>query len=295
MHPIIFRIGSFELHSYGVAMGLAFVFAIWWAVRRSHLAEVKKSFIFDLAVVVMISSLIGARLTYVVAHWNEYRYHLLDIISPVQSDGTIGIQGMVLLGGVIAAVIFGGWYVKRRGVSFWAMADVSAPPLALGIGIGRVGCFLNGCCFGNPTDGPLGVIFPQGCYASAIYPGIAIHPTQAYSSVAAFAIAFLLLILEKRWHRFTGWTFSLFLILYGIDRLIVEGFRFYDPSKYFELFGTQWTGSRLISVAMIAVGIVAFLVLSRKQRMVEAASPVSPSTTEPKKAEERKISEPNDQ
>ena len=61
MHPIIFQIGSFQLHSYGVAMGLAFVFAIWWAARRTHLAGVQKSFIFDLAVVVMISSLLGAR------------------------------------------------------------------------------------------------------------------------------------------------------------------------------------------------------------------------------------------
>ena len=211
-------------------------------------------------------------MTYVVAHWNEYRHNLLDIISPIQSDGTIGIQGMVLLGGVIAAIVIGGWFVKRRKVSFWAMADVSAPPLALGIGIGRIGCFLNGCCFGYPTEGFLGIVFPQGCYASSIYPNIHIHPTQAYSAIAAFLIAILLPMLEKRWRLFAGWTFSIFMILYGIDRLIVEGFRFYDSSKYFELFGTQWTGSRIVALAMIAFGIVSFLLLPRKQP-VAAKSP----------------------
>ena len=280
MNPIILRIGAFELHSYGVAMGLAFVLGIWWAVRRAHIAGVPKAFIFDLAVVVMISSLVGARLTYVVAHWDEYRHNLLDIVSPVQSDGTIGIQGMVLLGGVIAAIVVGGWFVKKKQVSFWAMADVSAPPLALGIVIGRMGCYFNGCCFGYPTESPLGVVFPHGCYASAVYPEIHVHPTQLYAAVAAFLIAFLLPILERRWRMFVGWTFSLFLILYGIDRIIVEGYRYYPSDKYFEVLGTQWTGSRIISLLMIILGVVAYVMLSNSQRRrLRAASMAPPTAT----------------
>jgi len=268
MHPIIFRIGAFQLHSYGVAMGLAFVLGIWWAVRRAHLAGVQKAFIFDLAVVVMISSLIGARLTYVAAHWSEYARHPLDIISPIQSDGTIGIQGMVLLGGIFLAVLCGGWYVKRKGVSFWAMADVSAPPLALGIGIGRIGCYLNGCCFGHPINGIFGVIFPSGCYAGAIYPGIRIHPTQLYSAGAAFLTAILLVAFARRRGTFVGWTASLFLILSGIDRVIVEGYRYYPPDKYFKLLGTQWTGSRVVALMMVAAGILAFAIMSKSAQMV---------------------------
>ena len=281
MHPIIFRIGAFELHTYGVAMGLAFALGIWWAVRRAHIAGVQKGFIFDLAVVVMISSLIGARLTYVAAHWAEYKHHLLDIISPVQSDGTIGIQGMVLLGGVICAVACGGWYVKRKGASFWAVADVCGPPLALGIAIGRLGCYFNGCCFGNPTQGILGVIFPSGCYASAIYPGIPVYPTQLFSSGAAFLIAGILAVTEPRWRTFVGWTFSIFLILYGIDRVIVEGYRYYPPDKYFEVLGTQWTGSRVVALLMIIGGIVAYVML-RKSRRLDAVKPQSSSAPQKK-------------
>jgi phosphatidylglycerol:prolipoprotein diacylglycerol transferase len=265
MHPILFRIGSFELHTYGVAMGLAFVVAIVWSVRRAHMAGVTKSFIFDLAVVVILSSLVGARLSYVGAHWDEYRHHLLDIISPFQSDGSIGIAGMVLLGGVIAAIIVGAWFLRRRKVGFWSMADVIAPPLALGIGIGRLGgCFLNGCCFGVPTDGPLGMVFPPGCYASSVYPGIPIHPTQLYAAGAALVIAVALPILERRWRRFAGWTFSLFMVLYGIDRFVVEGYRYYSPSTSFHAWGMQWTGSRILAGAMVIFGVVAFLILRGK-------------------------------
>jgi phosphatidylglycerol:prolipoprotein diacylglycerol transferase len=265
MHPVIFQIGRFQLHTYGLAMGLAFFFAIWWAIKRAPMAGVNKAFIFDLAVVVMISSLLGARLTYVVGHWGEYRRHLLDIISPIQSDGTLGIAGMVLLGGVIAAVVVGGWYLKRKQVPFWQMADVSAPPLALGIGIGRLGCFFNGCCFGHPTTGWLGIVFPSGCYAASVYPGIAIHPTQLYDAAGAFVIAAVLPIFEKRWRSFSGWTASWFLILAGLDRFIVEGYRYYEPDKCFEFLGTQWTGSRIVALGMVVLGIVTLIILSKKK------------------------------
>jgi len=266
-------------------MGLAFVLGIWWAVRRAHLAGVQKAFIFDLAVVVMISSLVGARLTYVAAHWSEYKHHPLDILSPIQSDGTIGIQGMVLLGGIFLAVVCGGWYVKRKGVPFWAMADVSAPPLALGIAIGRIGCYLNGCCFGHPTNGIFGVIFPSGCYAAAIYPGIRIHPTQLYSAGAAFLTAILLVGLERRGRTFAGWTASLFLILSGIDRVIVEGYRYYPPDKYFTLLGTQWTGSRVVALLMVGAGIVAFAMLSKSARRIAAKEMQIPTADTKKSAE----------
>lgn len=264
MYPVILHIGRFQLHSYGMAMGVAFFLAIWWAIKRAPMAGVNKSFIFDLAVVVMISSLLGARLTYVVGHWDEYRNHPLDIISPIQSDGTLGIAGMVLLGGVIAAVIVGGWYLKRRKVPFWQMADVSAPPVALGIGIGRLGCFFNGCCFGHPTTGIFGVVFPSGCYASSVYPGTAVHPTQLYDAAGSFLIAVILPIFEKKWRKFPGWTASWFLVLAGLDRFIVEGYRYYDASVRFEFLSMQWTGSRIVSLVMMVLGIMTLWILSKR-------------------------------
>jgi phosphatidylglycerol:prolipoprotein diacylglycerol transferase len=252
---------------------LAFVAAIWWSVQRAHLAGVTKGFIFDTAVVVLVSSLVGARLTYVVHHWEMYRRHPLDIISPVQSDGTIGIAGMVLLGGVIAAFVAGGYFLKRRRVSFWAMADLVSPPVALGIAIGRMGCFLNGCCFGHPTESPFGMVFPEGCYAAAVYPEVSIHPTQLYAAVAALSIAIVLMILERQSWAFRGMTLSWFLIFYGVDRFVVEGYRYYEPGWFFHLLGTQWTGSRLISAGMVMLGIVTMILLPKKPPMEKAVSP----------------------
>lgn len=271
MHPVLFHIGRFELHVYGLAMGLAFVAGIWWSTRRTQIAGVTKSFIFDTAVVVLISSLLGARLTYVIHHWEFYGQHPLDIISPVQSDGTIGIAGMVLLGGVIAAFIAGGYFLKRRKVSFWAMADLISPPLALGIGIGRLGCFFNGCCFGHPTDGPLGMVFPDGCYAGAVYPDIPIHPTQLYAAGAAFLIAIILPILERQPWAFRGMTLSWFLILYGVDRFVVEGFRHYETGWFVNAMGMQWTGSRLIALGMVILGVSTMLFLPKVRQHIKTA------------------------
>ncbi len=284
MHPVLFSIGRFELHAYGLAMGLAFVAAIWWGTRRAHIAGVTKSFIFDTAVVVLISSLIGARLTYVLHHWEMYRRHPLDIISPVQSDGTIGIAGMVLLGGVIAAFLAGGYFLKRRKVSFWAMADLVSPPLTLGIVIGRLGCFFNGCCFGHPTEGLLGMVFPEGCYASAVYPGVSIHATQLYAVGAALLIAIILPILERQSWAFRGMTLSWFLILYGVDRFVVEGFRYYEPEWFFNLLGTQWTGSRLVSAGMVVLGVLTMILLPKKPQAEKSVSHKSDSsaTVKPK-------------
>jgi phosphatidylglycerol:prolipoprotein diacylglycerol transferase len=139
------------------------------------------------------------------------------------------------------------------------MADVMAPSLGLGLMITRIGCFLNGCCFGLPTDGPLGICFPAGSEAArtalSLVAGhahgdcVPIHPAQLYSSFAGLLILASLLLFDRRRH-FEGAVFALFLLLYGLKRFTVDLFRYYeDAMTVAGLSVNQWLSIGLVAAA----------------------------------------------
>lgn len=268
MHPTLFKIGPFALHSYGLMLALAFGFGIWIASKRAPRRGVEGQAVMDVAVASLLFGLAGGRIAYVITHWDEFEGRLLDIISPIQSDGTIGIAGLVLLGGVVAG--FGGayWMSRKRGVSFLNLTDIMIPSLALGIAFGRVGCFLNGCCFGNTCGLPWGVVFPESSLAGSVYPHQHIHPTQLYEALAMLVLFAVLLWRDRTSLRegvLTGW----FLVLYGVWRYFVEGLRWYEEGMIFGSLGDhRITFSRVISLAMIVVGI--YLMRRRAETKVHA-------------------------
>src|SRR5512140_20101 len=126
-------------------MALAFGLGIWITMRRAEAQGYGGKFALDLSILILIFSLVGARFTYVVTHWDEFAEHPLDIVSPVQHNGQIGIAGLVLLGGVAAAFLTVYIYARKKGHTFLATTDLFIPSTALGIAIGRIGCFFNGC------------------------------------------------------------------------------------------------------------------------------------------------------
>jgi len=247
-------VGRLKLHSYGLMVFIAFVFGIYLGERRAKRAGLAAGVVTDLSVWLMISSLLGARLTYVGAHLSEFRGRWLDAVSPFQSDGTVGIAGLVLLGGVAAALPASAIYLKRKRIPFAKMADLLAPSLVFGIAIGRIGCFLNGCCFGSPTSLPWGTVFPNDCYAGYIYPDQHLHPTQLYEMLGCAIVGAYLLWWTAR-RRFEGELFCLFLALYGVIRMPIESIRYYRPDLVpLHLGPLQVTGSMLVSAAMIIAG-----------------------------------------
>ncbi|MDP8229346.1 MAG: prolipoprotein diacylglyceryl transferase [Candidatus Electryoneaceae bacterium] len=251
MHPVIFAIGPFQLHSYGLMMFVAFAAGLILASVRAKRAGISPQVVMDLTVWLMIGGLAGARLAYVLFHVDEFQGRWWDTISPIQSDGTIGIAGLVVLGGVIAAIPTMWWFLRRRNIPFLKMADIMMPSLALGIAIGRIGCLLNGCCFGQPTDLPWGIVFPHICYAGSVYPGLSIHPTQLYS-VGYSAIIAVVLLLRTSHRRFEGELFYLFFVLYGIARFGVETVRYYRPGMIlFHIDSFAVTVSMVVSLSMI--------------------------------------------
>jgi len=236
MYPVIFKIGFFELHSWGVAFVVTLLTGIAVAVRRCSRFNIDRSIIFDFSVVVMISALIGSRLWYVVFHINEFKENWFDVINPFQ-DGYFGIAGLSMVGGIVLALLVSFVYVLIKKVDFIVLGDSIAPSFLLGAGIQRLGgCFLNGCCFGRPTDSWMGIVFPPEGVAGSYFPGVPLWPTQLFASVLGF-IGFFLIIWLERWRKFPGYTFYLVFIYYSIDRFIVDQFRYYESQQILGTIG----------------------------------------------------------
>ncbi len=203
---------------------------------------------------VLVSSLIGVRLFYVMTH--------LGTFHPWYRAFFIWDGGLTLYGGVLLAIVTVWWQARRRGIPFLVIADIFAPGVVLGIGITRIGCFLAGCCFGRECSTGLGVHFPPGSPAWLQYGPAAVFPSQLFSSAGGFAIFGLLLLLE-RWRSPRGATFGRFLVLYGVARFLVDFTRYYGPHQIMAL---GWTNNQWISVGMILAGTVVLVRAERRRR-----------------------------
>ncbi len=236
MHPVLFEIGWFKLHSYGLFLALAFLIGIYVAVKRAEKSGINPNLIMDISMIIIISSLIGSRFLYVIFHLQEYKGHYLDIINPFQSSGDFGIGGAVMLGGVILALFSTIFYAKFKKISYLKIADIMSPSVAIGTAITRIGCFLGGCCYGRECSGPMGMIFNPESPAGYHFYNKTIHPTQLYSSFGAIII-FLALIYIDRYKKFDGLIFYSFLVLYSIDRFVIDFFRYYEEEMIFYTLG----------------------------------------------------------
>lgn len=266
MHPILFRIGSFEIRSYGFMLALSFLFGIYVATKRAKKNGVDPNHILDLSVLIIISAIVGSRLLYVLFHLDEFRGHWLDTINPIQSNGQIGIAGLTLLGGVILSFITSFIYLRVKKLSFLKFADIVIPSVGLGIFLTRIGCYLNGCCFGLPCDthAALCSTFPPNSAAGSHFPGTPLIPTQLYSSLYGLVIFGALLGLE-RWKKFDGFLFYWFLILYGLSRFIIDFFRYYENSmEIISIHGNNLSLNQGISLLFVVAGIFA-LTVGRKR------------------------------
>ena len=267
MYPVIVKIGSFELHSYGVMLALAFATGILLAVKRGKRYGFTFNQIYDVSMIIVVSAIVGSRIGYVIFHLDEFRGRWWDMINPIQSTGQIGLSGLVILGGVIASLISVFLYYRWKKLSVAKIADVVAPCFALGIAIGRIGCFLNGCCFGKECHLPWAMRFPEGSIAHYIYGNTPIHPTQLYEILYCLLIFAALLLVEKR-SRFNGFLFALFMVLYGTFRFINEFFRYYEGYEsgmnliYLGYFNI--TFSQIVSFMMIVSAIIVIIIGNRR-------------------------------
>jgi len=247
MRPLLIRFDGFGLPSYGTMLVISFLVALFLVKREARKNNISPVIIENLAFWLMIGVIIGGRLLYVLFHLNEFR----DIISIFE----IWNGGMMFFGGFIGAFIAGAIYVKKQKLSLTLLSDMVSPSIALGEFFTRIGCFLNGCCFGLPTNLPWGVHFPHGSFADSAGLDCAIHPTQLYSSLFGLLLFFFLQKMLHRPHR-RGEIFSYFLILYGGFRFGIDFVRFYENSANLLI-------NQTISILIVLAGVALFLKLRK--------------------------------
>jgi phosphatidylglycerol:prolipoprotein diacylglycerol transferase len=242
MHPIIFSTGCLSVYSYGAAVAAGFAVACLLAYNRAADFGLDKSRIIDIFIVMLVSGIAGARIFYIFLNPAYY------IANPVEML-KLSKGGLVWYGS-FAGGLAGGWlYVRLNRISFWTAADLISPYIALAQSIGRIGCFLNGCCFGKevPADFVFGVRFP--------HEAVLRHPTQLYSSLAMLLIFILLRLWQER-RRFPGEIFLGYCILYSSKRFLTEFLRG-DSGGFFR-------GLTLFQVISAAVFLTALAALTSR-------------------------------
>jgi phosphatidylglycerol:prolipoprotein diacylglycerol transferase len=273
MHPVLFEIAGYRVAAYGTALLLAFVVGIAVAVRRARAQGLDADRVLDCSMLILVTSILGARLLWVVTHPALFRPPLgswLDAVNPFQGDGGFGIVGLSMLGGVVLAVLASLAFFAYHRLPVLPHVDVIMPSVLLGEGITRIGCFLNGCCHGLPCTAPWGVRFPDGSPAAVLFPGAAVHPTQLYASLLGFGSFALLAWLARR-RLPPGAVFFTALILVGAYRIALDFVRYYESQVIlFRAAGASFNVNQLISLGVVLAGVAGVAVLWRRRRPASA-------------------------
>ncbi|MES1258655.1 MAG: prolipoprotein diacylglyceryl transferase [Acidobacteriota bacterium] len=244
MFPRLFHLGSFALPTYGLLVAVAFLTALWMASRFARQRGLNSENIVNLGVYCALVGMLGAKLL-MIALDPEFRAHPAEIFSfaTLQSAG-------IFFGGFVLALIFAVFYMRAQKMPVLTTCDLFAPGVALGHGIGRLGCFAAGCCWGKPTHLPWAVTFTNQDATTGVPLGIPLHPTQLYEAFAEGLICLLLIWRLNKAHR-AGAIIGLYLLLYGLVRFGVEFLRMHDSSNP---LGGPFTLEQWIALGLAAAG-----------------------------------------
>ncbi|MCH7495237.1 MAG: prolipoprotein diacylglyceryl transferase [Candidatus Marinimicrobia bacterium] len=212
MYPILFKLGPFQITSFGFMMAFGFLISAW--ILRKELTRIKKDpeLAYELVMAAAIGGVVGAKINFLLLH--------LDAVFANPFGMIFSGAGLVWYGGLIGGTSATMFWAHKLGISVGVAAGIMAPLLALGQGIGRIGCFLVGDDWGKASSVPWAMAFPNGL-DPVDYP---VHPTQLYEMSALFIIFGI--IWYNRNKIQTAWApLWLYLLLSGIQRFIVEFYR----------------------------------------------------------------------
>ena len=253
MYPNLISIGSLTIPTYGLFVAIGFTTGLLVSVKIGRKEKIPPQQVMDMGFIIILLGLIGSRLSYVLLNWAFYRTHPLDILKVWEG-------GLVFSGGLVVVLMGLGLYIKGHHLSFWKIGDLWAPGAALGQGIGRIGCFMAGCCFGKPTQMPWAVVFTNPDSLAPL--DTPLHPTQIYAALSGLIIFIVLMILHSK-KRFEGQIVTWFLILHSIARIILERFRGDDRGF---IPGTEMTMTQLIATLILIASVATLLVMKTKQQ-----------------------------
>lgn len=247
MFPQLLQMRRFTVYSYGLLTGFGFLFAILWLIRLTKKEGIPPVKMEGLALVIVLTAGIGSKLLTALDYPGFYSgdWH--------QLWRQVSIRGGVFYGGFLLAVAGSALYFWLTKLPGWQVADCVAPGLALAQGMGRVGCFLAGCCWGTPTHLPLAVTFtsPLAHQITGVPLHVPLHPTQLYEAMLVLLSIPLLLWLRGR-KAFAGEVILVYAFYYAVARFFLEFFRG-DPRGHY--FNRLLSTSQLISLVIIPASV----------------------------------------
>ena len=269
MDPIAFHLGPLSIRWYGICVALAFLagfHVVQWRAARSGFGRAAAA---DLALLAMLGGIVGARALYVWENWPDFRGHLLETVR-------IDHGGLVYYGGLIGAALAVTAACRWKSRSALEAGDLFAPGLALAQAVGRIGCFLNGCCFGHPWSGFAGVRYPsatgvafvqsqKGLIAGAVGEALPVFPVQLVLALMNLALSMILIEAEKRL-QYKGALFGLYVVTYSGARFFVE----FARGDYLDGVG-PFTPAQAICLVLFPVGLIWLAVARRRGRLARAA------------------------
>lgn len=257
MFPIL-HLGPYRLELYYVLMAVALGIPMWYAPERARrVLPDRVREVSDMVLWMTVATLAGFRLFHVVFELpGYYLANPLEIFSFWKG-------GYVAYGGLFCAVAVAWWHIRKKGLPALVTADLLAAPAALTFVVARLGCFLQGCCYGAVTDSAFGLVFPPGGTVPTPLP---VHPTQLYMSGSALAILGAILLVERPLRRlyFPGLSTAVFLVLLAAARFVIEDFR--ADFRGADLLGL--TLSQGLSLMLAGLGVWVFV---RGRRAARAA------------------------
>lgn len=243
MYPEICKIGPFTIYSYGLMLIVGFAVSSALAVLAAKRKDIEPEIIFNLAFITFVSGLLGARAFYIIENLGYYIKRPLEIIM-------LAHGGLSWFGGLILAIFVGTAYLKHKNLPLYKTLDLIIPFVALGQAIGRIGCLLNGCCFGK--ESVFGIYFP-------VHKSVLI-PTQAYSSLLLILIFIVLRLLQDRPHK-DGQIFFTYLLLYSVKRLFIEFWRADNEIIFLGL-----TLFQIISIAVFCLSVLGLFAIVKSKK-----------------------------
>ncbi len=248
MHPELFSIGGLTINSYGLFLGLGIFSGYLLTLNLAKYRNIKKDFIEKNFFGIIISGILGARIAYILISSERYLNNPIEILKFWQG-------GLVFWGGIIGGTLWVVYSCKKKALKVLVVGDIIVAGLMLGLAIGRIGCFFAGCCYGLPTNVFWGITFTNPLSLAPL--GIALHPTQIYSSIFSFILAAVLYFMIKFRKSKNGFVFGFGILIYSLFRITIEFFR---GDFRGELIGfltpTQW-----IAVSGVILG---FVILRKK-------------------------------
>ncbi|MDD9148580.1 prolipoprotein diacylglyceryl transferase [Sporolactobacillus sp. CQH2019] len=241
--PVLFRIGSIPINTLGAAVALATLLGLWIVNREAGRQGIHADYLTEFAVYCVLGGVAGARLWFVLFMWSYYAAHPAEIFM-------IWMGGLAIQGGILGGILTGIRLAKKHRLPVWQVADIVAPPLILGMAIGRISDFLTGDAYGIPSRSFLAVQYPPGTFVYNVFGSTPVLPMPLFEAIGDLIILGMLLLIKYK-KPFQGFLFLLMLELYSVLRFVLEFWRGDSLRTVLNLKVAQLTA---LATILIAIG-----------------------------------------